>query len=364
MNRDWRRAMASKARAMIKHAAAAPKSSSKGAATRAVLETITDASSITARKSEENRRLGLAVWSDLMADGCDFTQSEMLRLICQWVGVDGRLLLLDFDVSFAHTLILLGQWAHFGLPLVDVPFHKYAAALAATDVPVDARFPWPAFAVRIPAGLVQTEDAGRPGAPLRDVTDLYCGLLESENGRMFSFYGHPPRGDATIGARFLLSNLQSVARAESMFPQLDDDYDHISEIQRAGIYERRTAVLVRVIVNALAALENVPAFDREREHRPHTHRAPHGDPSTRRFIVGRPIAVDVRAAVRGWARGEARELRPLQWMVRGHWRNQAAGPGRSAHVRLWIEPHWARRTGAPDDAPIHVRSHVLKGGER
>lgn len=43
-----------------------------------------------------------------------------------------------------------------------------------------------------------------------------------------------------------------------------------------------------------------------------------------------------------------------QWIVDGHWRYQACGPGRATHKRIWIEPHYK----GPEDAPLLVRERV------
>lgn len=43
-----------------------------------------------------------------------------------------------------------------------------------------------------------------------------------------------------------------------------------------------------------------------------------------------------------------------QWLVQGHWRQQACGPGRTQRERIWIEPHFK----GPVDAPLLVRERV------
>lgn len=51
--------------------------------------------------------------------------------------------------------------------------------------------------------------------------------------------------------------------------------------------------------------------------------------------------------------GEKREFHH-RWVVRGHWRQQACGPGREQRRPTWIMPHLK----GPDDAPLMPSEHV------
>jgi hypothetical protein len=44
-----------------------------------------------------------------------------------------------------------------------------------------------------------------------------------------------------------------------------------------------------------------------------------------------------------------------RWVVRGHWRQQACGPGRSQRRPVWIEPH----VKGPDGAPLLAAEKVM-----
>lgn len=43
-----------------------------------------------------------------------------------------------------------------------------------------------------------------------------------------------------------------------------------------------------------------------------------------------------------------------RWIVRGHWRDQAHGPGRTERKRIWVPSH----TKGPDGAPLLAKEHV------
>lgn len=58
---------------------------------------------------------------------------------------------------------------------------------------------------------------------------------------------------------------------------------------------------------------------------------------------------------------QGREGPPLwkvehRFIVRGHWRNQAVGPGRAERRKTWIAPHWKGPEGA------EAWRHIYKAG--
>lgn len=65
--------------------------------------------------------------------------------------------------------------------------------------------------------------------------------------------------------------------------------------------------------------------------------------------------IDVRRApVAGCTSTGRRIEHDHRWSVRGHWRNQACGPGRTQRRRVWIEGYVA----GPTDKPLRVRPRV------
>jgi hypothetical protein len=68
--------------------------------------------------------------------------------------------------------------------------------------------------------------------------------------------------------------------------------------------------------------------------------------------------VDAREYVRAYVAGEKRSIK-VQYMRRGHWRNQPCGPRSSLRKFIHIEPHWV----GPEAAPIAVRSHRMDSKE-
>lgn len=72
-------------------------------------------------------------------------------------------------------------------------------------------------------------------------------------------------------------------------------------------------------------------------------------------IPGRVTVVALRR-IENFSRANGESMVDWQhrWMVRGHWRNQRFGTGRSEVKRIWINPFWK----GPEDAPIKQSEKV------
>lgn len=81
-------------------------------------------------------------------------------------------------------------------------------------------------------------------------------------------------------------------------------------------------------------------------------------PTRWEYVVGKPVQWDVREFVRNYvATGRPGGRLGVQTLVRGHWKHQPCGPQSKERRFIHIEPHWR----GPDNAPIAVRPHILKG---
>lgn len=74
-------------------------------------------------------------------------------------------------------------------------------------------------------------------------------------------------------------------------------------------------------------------------------------------LAGKSIVVDQNqhAPSEGQTLGHHWQL-GYRIQVRGHWRQQACGPGRSLRQNIWIQPHWK----GPDTAQLVHRDYLLK----
>jgi hypothetical protein len=126
--------------------------------------------------------------------------------------------------------------------------------------------------------------------------------------------------------------------------------------------ERRLGLLARLVINTCVAMtdsDNVRTIGKHRRASSEGSRRFSKEPELRTYRVGKPIQLDVRPALTSYIRGETRNSPTVQFLVRGHWRDQACGPKLSRRKTIWIEPFWK---GDPE-APINVRAHVANDGE-
>jgi hypothetical protein len=80
-----------------------------------------------------------------------------------------------------------------------------------------------------------------------------------------------------------------------------------------------------------------------------------GPPNTTDYMIAADVPVDFTEPLRAYVLGQRDVARKSQWVVRGHWRNQACGEGFTERRRMWIRPFWK----GPAHLPIRVRAHTL-----
>lgn len=245
----------------------------------------------------------------------------------------------------AHLLTWSVEWPALAFPTVQYT-HRAAAALICTAPPrEEPRPPWPCFLLRVPSGLIAL--AGTEGSDdwvsmviVRLVADRWFHMAFASTCQVHRF------GATSDG---LLNDLPNEADSgsvpESAFP-----------IPMTTQDDRASACIARLILNTSLAMSDPDAV------RPigkgHAYKGPlvHSPPRVFELGTRRPIKVDCREAVRDYVMGRGRSHLPaVRWLVRGHWRNQAHGPGLQERRKQWIEPHWK----GPEDGPTAVRPHVL-----
>jgi hypothetical protein len=86
----------------------------------------------------------------------------------------------------------------------------------------------------------------------------------------------------------------------------------------------------------------------------------HGPPdlSQARYMLSAPISIDFRDMLHEHLTGKHKGggAPKVQFLVRGHWRQQAHGPGRSLRTPKWIKPFWK----GPEEARVLLRAHKIK----
>jgi hypothetical protein len=245
-------------------------------------------------------------------------------------------------------------WAHQGFPRVIIS-EDLAAALLSADVlsSMDRSIvpmPWPTFAIRIPAGLI-------------DANQVDVLFRRSTGGQMSFFIARPRPWQGS--AAFLSPPETSGERAAMLNFACGDSWDELVSGLEQAPEQRfkemclRACAMVCLEFAAHHDLESLKKESKARSEKPRT-----GDlPDIWEVRASRPVDVkwtrggqdyDLREVVRSYVEGKRRSLR-VQYVKRGHWQWQAHGPKRSLRKWMWHKPGWV----GPKDAPIAVRDHIL-----
>lgn len=298
-----------------------------------------------------------------------------------WNLVEGQLLIFD---------TWLGQWFLNGCPRVKLR-REEAAALALSDMPAgftarDApKAPWPSFMVELPPGALwiksgnrelavdrilmnevvwktkpKTEHDHTPSVPC-DVCGSAKAAKKSEETLPFWFtmvqagaemfvgpsYGEELLTDLIDDARLSLSTAYNV----TMGPNPSASRRPLDRASLRGL-----SAAARIAAGVCFTFEN-QRLDGKRA--PMRRAGPPsrvgGPPTTTDVKLGLPIDVDFSEPLREYTLGHRGTAKKVQWVVRGHWRNQACGVELKEHRRTWIKPYWK----GPAHLPILVRPHVL-----
>lgn len=224
------------------------------------------------------------------------------------------------------------DWMKQGFPKLEVG-QKLAASLALTDVPDDIEVvaPWKAWSLIVPPGLF-----GEPSPKEGDIGRLWCvgteikfvvltkgGLVgEVNEHRLHEIFDES-------GCNRLWSSLNSLVKGACLALSNPDDY------KRETLKDRHSK-----------------ASKKQRDGEP--------DFSVSRFMLSAPVQVDLRQTLLDEIAGKKRATGggspTVQFFVRGHWRNQAHGPGRSLRKQIRIEGFWK----GPEEGRVLLRNYKVK----
>lgn len=230
----------------------------------------------------------------------------------------------QYSLELQHRLVnqtgdFLGSWVLGGFPRLEIS-HKYAAALCCTDCPstLDIRAPWKAWSLVVPPGLTGDHTPARLWA----VGSTWIGVLWP-NGL---FVAVPPRP---------------------------------SEYGREDDFSAWHLMMLNLIRGCCLSLAEP---DQHRKHGGRSHgknnkRSGPPDLSQARFMLAPAVTVDLRQHVLDALSGKHGGGAPtVQFLVRGHFRQQAHGAGRALRKTIWIEPFWK----GPEAGNILLRTHKIK----
>lgn len=269
-----------------------------------------------------------------------------------------------------HTAILEWSWlwAEDGFFQMTCASHKYAAALMATETSEcrgDVLLPARAMRVTVPDGLLHVHNPKRREYRY-DCIYLFngktrCAMLVSEGSVLDTRMKYE---DSTI-------MLGHTDWEEVLFGRLaewedGEDWDEQPWGEQCDanrwdgdIKERVVRLCQRYLIGLLYTLQHTNNF-REQSGRAAGARGwRNRPPPHRNVVIGAPIEVDARPQIRRWLERSGRRGKSgppsVQHVVRGHYKRQVIGIGRSGRKVIWIMPYWR----GPEDAPILARPYSL-----
>jgi len=302
------------------------------------------------RTGEMFYRLGYA-----KAPGKDKEAIDAMMLAGAEQGGEMRLLL---ETESGQALaISTSRWVRFAMPVVRYVGHRYAAALMATSVPsgVEVHPPWGTFLIEMPNDMVFVS---APGAERNESVSFVFATQITDPGIVVN--GEPSWIFLVMTRNHLTLHRIWVPLSKITSLSLDDGWEAFPE---GGMYsldtvdERAMELIGRLVLGtclAMAEPSNVRQIGGPGS--PRHHRDPHQEPDEPRvYEVGHTVTVDCREPLREFNMGIRRNALTVQFMVKGHWRQQACGPKLTERKTIWVSPYWK----GPTDGPVLIRDHVL-----
>lgn len=238
------------------------------------------------------------------------------------------------------TGMFLARWAHYAFPKI-VTQHTYAAALMSTSIVQesveDLVIQWPAFEVVVPNGMLVHEGID------------YDRIRVYVDDRLATIW---------IFARTITNG--------GGLPMIMDSATNLPDILAKPLADNKPLSRIeflarRLVAGLLLAMQHTQNFKERTVRGKQAIGEKRRPPDHRVVFVGAPIAIDARPAIKKFLESHVRRGKPappsIQFLVRGHWKRQVVGVGRSGRKLIWVLPYWK----GPEDAPILNRPKALRG---
>lgn len=247
------------------------------------------------------------------------------------------------------------SWVACGRPNIVVD-HKLAASIMATEIPSEFADeippPWQSFMATVPAGLLCEGEVS-----------VFVDRGPNRQTRMMLFDRRDVAGQGGKGvvwnicqpwSEYAKADLDEMRRlTEAEGHESSESRDNAQEANSSQARRGLLIAVFRFVFGCCVELSNRASIVSGPQRAAVSRRQAQA-PSNWSIRLSRAVRVDARTYVRQLATGERRKI-TLQYMRRGHWRNQAHGPRHTLRKVIHVEPTWV----GPEDAPIAVRSHVL-----
>lgn len=251
--------------------------------------------------------------------------------------------------SMATQALVAGPWAAAGYPTLDIT-HRLAATLMAMKVDEQVEKlaipPFPGVVVKLPDNLLFLEDAD---GNLSSCAILGFSAAEYEGVPCMSYSMFSQSTTSVFGTNVPIVGFVSKGDLLQM------DYGEVE----AEAVDMRSSELARKLIIGLCLYLSDPSKlgeprGQKKKGKPaKRNRGPGELPQATTYVIGREIELDsnVVTGIREFVK-HGRKAPSVQYIVSGHWKMQAYGPGRAERKLIQVAPYWR----GPVDAPILTHS--------
>jgi hypothetical protein len=258
------------------------------------------------------------------------------------------------------------RWVDQGLPIIRLG-HKRAAAFMATTIGEEnvefIKPPFKAFYIEMPDQLLMLTGHDGEQVSVKGVLVHVMNLkgipMEDGQGDVYTEDAERWRWIAITDTSLVQWELNRKLEELAGYNVRENNWDGVG--LPIEDYDQRLSMLVGRLICSVCLMMSSPGdlkVKTQAVSRNKNGKRPLSDaPSYRIFMESKPISIDVRPAIRSYLRGD-RDSPSVRLLVRGHWKNQAHGPGHSLRKHIHIEPYWR---GGVDGDPIMQRVYNAEG---
>lgn len=224
------------------------------------------------------------------------------------------------------------EWLESGFARVEIG-HKLFAALSLTDVPESVDSPWKCWSIVVPPGLMRINF---------DIVHLQV-KIPTEIERIWC------KGSDPYAILIKINRDNAVGQGVATINDEIPSGSHIMALDYSQL-DTSNDILKKILTNLVRSLclcINDKKSDRKGNWGSNSNTKPKSRIESvqgEKYIIGRPVQIDLREELKNTISNEKRQSSnagpKVQFLVRGHWRNQKFGAGRLQSRKQWIEPFW------------------------
>jgi len=267
---------------------------------------------------------------------------------------------LDLAGNVVFLAVWLARWAQDGMPTLRLNENQ-ASSFALSDLSDDQlnrwKPPWRSFMISIPQ-IIPNTFIRRIGVQKIDVKPV--GLEEHDriHDSIFVRVEKTNPKELIFNAEGSAKDLHDVVKSNLVSP---DAYGNT--LKNKKIIELCTRITLNAVV-AMSCKDQLRRINtgivkknagRKRSKKTKKYRKIKKYGLTE-FILGTPVVVNHTRYIQEYCNSKTARFHKARWLVRGHWRNQAYGPGRSLRKEIFIEPFWK----GDERSSVILREHQIK----